>query len=100
MFFFGIEASQHTAEALLAVQKAASKPGGATGATTTLEKKKRKKGGPDAGGAKRTKLLDILTLSPLHSTRDSEDDGGKGSPVVASQPLSAVAQSITRHPFT
>jgi len=43
------------------------------------------------------KLLDILTSSPLRSTGDSDDDGGKGSPaaaaqpVVAARPLSAVA---------
>ena len=42
--FFGIEAPQRAAEALLAIQKAGGKAGGTGGATATLEKKKQKKG--------------------------------------------------------
>ena len=77
--FFGIEAPQRAAEALVAAQKAASKTGGVASATAMLEKK-RKKGGAGPGGAKRMKLLDILTSSPLHSNGESEDDGDKNSP--------------------
>ena len=36
--FFGIEAPQRAAEALLAVQKVGGKTGGASGATATVEK--------------------------------------------------------------
>ena len=38
--FFGIEAPQRAAKALLAVQKAGGKAGGPVGATAILEKKK------------------------------------------------------------
>ena len=60
-------------------------------------RRRGKKGGSGPGGAKRTKLIDILTSSPLRSTGESEDDRGKGSPaavtlpLVTAQPLSAVA---------
>ena len=50
--FFGIEAPQRAAEALLAVQKAGGKVGGTGGVTATLEKKKRKKGGSGPGVGK------------------------------------------------
>ena len=73
--FFGIEAPQRAAEALLAVQKAGGKAGGTGGVTATLEKKKRKKGGSGPGGAKRSKLLEFLTSSPLRSAGESEDNG-------------------------
>ena len=43
--FFGVEAPQRIAEALLAALRAASKIGGVDGATAMLEKRKRKKGG-------------------------------------------------------
>ena len=55
--FFGIEAPQHVAEALLAVQKAGGKAGGTGGFAATLEKKKRKKGGSGPGGGKLLALL-------------------------------------------
>ena len=84
--FFGIEAPQRAAEALLAVQKAGGKAGGTSGVTATLEKKKRKKGGSGPGGGKRSKLLDFLTSSPLRSAGESEDNGGDGNPVTASSP--------------
>jgi len=42
--FFGIEAPQRAAEALLAVQKAGGKAGGTGGITATLEKKNGKRG--------------------------------------------------------
>ena len=61
--FFGIEAPQRAAEALVAAQKAASKTGGVASATAMLEKKKRKKGGSGPGLAKRSKLLDFLSSS-------------------------------------
>ena len=61
--FFGIEAPQRAAEALLAVQKAGGKAKGTGGVTATLEKKKRKKGGSGPGGGKRSKLLDIRKCS-------------------------------------
>ena len=41
--------------------------------------------------AKRPKLLDVLTAPPLRSTGDSEDDGGKDSPVALAQPITAVS---------
>ena len=91
--FFGIEAPQRAAKALLAVQKAGGKAGGTGGITATLEKKKWKKGGSGPGGAKRSKLLEFLTSSPLRSTGESEDNGGNGSPVTASSP------PIATHPI-
>jgi len=91
--FFGIEAPQRAAEALLAVQKAGGKAGGTGGGTATLEKKKRKKGGSGPGGGKRSKLLDFLTSSPLRSAGESEDNGGDGNPVTASSP------PIAAHPI-
>ena len=97
--FFDIKAPQSATEALLAVQKAASKTGGTGGDIATLEKKKRKKGGAGPGGAKRLKLLDMLTSSPLRRTRESEDDGGKGSPIIAAQPLSAIAPASKPSPI-
>ena len=42
--YFGIEAAQRTAEALLAAQKVVRKTGGLVGTTAMLEKKKRRKG--------------------------------------------------------
>ena len=74
--FFGIEAPQRAAEALLAVQKAGGKDGGTGAATATLEKKKWKKGGSGPGGTKSLKLLEFLTSSPLRSAGESEDNGG------------------------
>jgi len=68
--------------------------GGAGGSTAALEKKKRKKGGSGPGGAKRSKLLDFLSSSLLRSAGESEDDGGKGSPIAAASPPIA-AQPIT-----
>ena len=85
-YFFGIEAPPRAAEALLAVQKAGGKAGGTGGPTATLEKKKRKKGGSGPGGTKCSKLLEFLTSSPLRSAGESEDNGGNGSPVIASSP--------------
>ena len=79
--FFGIEAPQHAADALLAVQKARRKAGGTGGTTVTLEKKKWKKGGSGPGGTKRSKLLEFLTSSPLRSAGESEDNGGDGNPI-------------------
>ena len=101
--FFEIEAPQRSAEAQIATQKPAATAGGAGGATAVLEKKKRKKGGSGPGGAKRTKLLDFLSSSPLRSAGESEDDGGKGSlvatasPPIAARPIT-VAAPLLYHP--
>ena len=92
--FFEIEAPQRSVEAQIANQKATATAVGAGGSTAALEKKKRKRGGPGPSGAKRSKLLEFLTSSPLRSTGESEDDGGKGSPVAAASP-SIAARPIT-----
>ena len=92
--FFGIEAPQRAADALLAVQKARRKAGGTGGTTVTLEKKKWKRGGSGPGGTKRSKLLEFLTSSPLRSAGESEDNGGDGNSVTASSPPIA-ARPIT-----
>ena len=91
--YFGIEAAQRTAEALLAAQKVVSKTGGLAGTTAMLEKRKRKrkKGGAGPCGAKHPKLLDILTSSPLHSVGTPWTMGAKGAP---SSPLSAVGPAM------
>ena len=72
---------------------------GMGGSTIALEKKKRKRGGPGPSGAKRSKLLEFLTSSPLCSAGESEDDGGKGSPVAAaSPPIAARPITVTAPP--
>ena len=92
--FFEIEAPQHSAEAQIANQKATATAVGVGGATAAFEKKKRKRRGPGPSRAKHSKLLEFLTLSPLRSAGESEDDGGKGSPVAAASPPIA-ARPIT-----
>ena len=78
---------------------------GAGGSTAALKKKKWKRGGPGPSGAKRSKLvkrsklLEFLTSSPLRSAGESEDDGGKGSPVAAaSPPIAARPITVTAPP--
>ena len=93
-YFFEIEAPQCSAEAQIANQKVTAMAVGMGGSTVALEKKKRKRGGPGPSGAKRSKLLEFLTSSPLRSAGESEDDGGKGSLVAAASPTIA-ARPIT-----